>query len=140
MPYCKKCGYELDDDALFCPNCGTPVVKPKGDKSEGEVSIPEDTGGTLLNVNKTYGKMDIEKLPEGYEIEGRYRVIEKRYDEDYYSKSPIVNPEGPAKGKYKVLRGGSWIYNDNNCRTTNRVRFKPGFWNNYLGFRLVRDL
>jgi hypothetical protein len=26
MPYCRKCGTKLDDDARFCPACGTPVA------------------------------------------------------------------------------------------------------------------
>jgi hypothetical protein len=26
MPYCRKCGVELDEDAKFCPVCGTPVT------------------------------------------------------------------------------------------------------------------
>jgi hypothetical protein len=25
MPYCRKCGAKLDEDARFCPVCGTPV-------------------------------------------------------------------------------------------------------------------
>lgn len=25
MPYCAKCGKELDKDATFCPKCGTAV-------------------------------------------------------------------------------------------------------------------
>jgi hypothetical protein len=25
MPYCKKCGAQLDEQARFCPKCGTPV-------------------------------------------------------------------------------------------------------------------
>ncbi len=25
MPFCKKCGAELKEDAEFCPSCGTPV-------------------------------------------------------------------------------------------------------------------
>ncbi len=34
MPFCKKCGAELKEDAKFCPYCGTPIgaeerVKPK---------------------------------------------------------------------------------------------------------------
>jgi hypothetical protein len=26
MPYCRKCGAKLDEDARFCPACGTPVA------------------------------------------------------------------------------------------------------------------
>jgi hypothetical protein len=26
MPYCRKCGAKLDEDARFCPVCGTPVA------------------------------------------------------------------------------------------------------------------
>ena len=25
LPFCKKCGAELKEDAKFCPKCGTPV-------------------------------------------------------------------------------------------------------------------
>jgi len=28
MPYCSKCGAELDKDATFCPKCGTPAGPP----------------------------------------------------------------------------------------------------------------
>ena len=28
MPYCRKCGAKLADDARFCPVCGTPVTFP----------------------------------------------------------------------------------------------------------------
>lgn len=28
MPYCWKCGAELDEDAKFCPTCGAPVAPP----------------------------------------------------------------------------------------------------------------
>ena len=30
------------------------------------------------------------------------------YDQHYYEKSPDRNPPGPAAGKYRVIRGGSW--------------------------------
>lgn len=28
MPYCRRCGTKLDEDAHFCQKCGTPVVDP----------------------------------------------------------------------------------------------------------------
>jgi formylglycine-generating enzyme required for sulfatase activity len=31
------------------------------------------------------------------------------YDRDYYAVAPERNPPGPAKGIYRVLRGGSWF-------------------------------
>jgi formylglycine-generating enzyme required for sulfatase activity len=30
------------------------------------------------------------------------------YDLHYYAESPVDNPTGPASGRYKVIRGGSW--------------------------------
>ena len=34
------------------------------------------------------------------------------YDLYYYGVSPIQNPRGPAQGRYKVIRGGSWADTD----------------------------
>lgn len=39
----------------------------------------------------------------------------------------------------RVLRGGSWINFDLNCRVANRVRNLPDFRNDNLGFRLAQD-
>ena len=29
MKYCSKCGKEMIDEAIVCPNCGCAVVEPK---------------------------------------------------------------------------------------------------------------
>jgi uncharacterized membrane protein YvbJ len=29
LPYCAKCGTELQEDANFCPKCGAPVGAPE---------------------------------------------------------------------------------------------------------------
>jgi formylglycine-generating enzyme required for sulfatase activity len=60
------------------------------------------------------------------------------YDADYYQVSPELNPPGPADGTYKVLRGGSWRYRGNFCRTTNRVGNNPTFTYDDNGFRVSR--
>ena len=60
------------------------------------------------------------------------------YDKDYYSSSPSINPTGPTSGSYRVLRGGSWYYNAQYCRVSDRTYGNPVYtFSSYLGFRLV---
>jgi len=72
------------------------------------------------------------------------------YDRDYYSSSVDTDPEGPAKGKEKVLRGGCWT----DCTEAVTVTFRMsrassswretqptrdwGHFNPNVGFRLCR--
>ncbi|MEZ0397153.1 MAG: SUMF1/EgtB/PvdO family nonheme iron enzyme [Anaerolineales bacterium] len=58
-------------------------------------------------------------------------------DANYYKNSPKQNPQGPASGSSRVLRGGSWNNNDNNVRASNRNRNEPTNINN-VGFRCSR--
>jgi len=60
-----------------------------------------------------------------------------RYGEKYYAESPLDDPQGPAAGKYRVLRGGSWNDDPWDARSAVRVRIAPGYRNTYLGFRVV---
>ena len=43
-------------------------------------------------------------------------------------------------GSNRVMRGGSWNNNDNNCRSANRNNNDPSNRNNNNGFRLVKTL
>ncbi|GAB4401903.1 MAG: hypothetical protein OHK0053_25200 [Microscillaceae bacterium] len=56
------------------------------------------------------------------------------YDE--YSSTAQTNPEGPATGSYRVLRGGSWLYYASSCRSANR-HLTPTFRSSFNGFRLA---
>ena len=58
------------------------------------------------------------------------------YDEDYYSRSPEVDPCNRASGGIRVLRGGSWHGYARSCRSANRSVSGPGYRNYYYGFRL----
>ena len=62
MIYCRKCGYEMSDDSVFCPKCGTPVAKPEEGKSTDRESGRVKPGCTILHANKAYGVINIEQL------------------------------------------------------------------------------
>jgi len=60
------------------------------------------------------------------------------YDRDYYRNSPRENPKGPDPTKYRVLRGGSWFFNDvGYLRTAFRDGLEPAYWSSGVGFRSV---
>ena len=60
--------------------------------------------------------------------------------QDWYGDYPqkdVVDPQGPDKGKFRVLRGGTWFSHPGYCRSSCRFRNEPG--NRTLGvsgFRL----
>jgi len=54
------------------------------------------------------------------------------------SLNPIKNPNGPAKGVHKVIRGGSYLSHRINCIPHRRSRGFPNNKGSDTGFRLVR--
>ncbi|MFM7174568.1 MAG: formylglycine-generating enzyme family protein, partial [Caldilinea sp.] len=61
------------------------------------------------------------------------------YSDSYYRESGITNPQGPATGESRVLRGGAWDYDDRDVRSALRGSSGPDNWGNDLGFRCVRS-
>ena len=55
-----------------------------------------------------------------------------------YTAASAVDPEGPASGSDRVIRGGSWFYDAGDCRSAYRRIADPGDRSDNLGFRLVR--
>ncbi len=61
--------------------------------------------------------------------------------QDWYERDPpaaATDPEGPATGSYRVIRGGSWSSSAGLCRSAFRVSGDPSGRTNSLGFRLVK--
>lgn len=52
----------------------------------------------------------------------------------------VENPQGPATGKLKVLRGGSWNQPEYAVKTTMRLKIQPGTRSEEIGFRVVFDV
>jgi len=64
--------------------------------------------------------------------------VSDRIDSSYYNyrKSPRNNPKGPQNGKYRVVRGGSWLFGPGNVRAAYRNGYPLDFFNSDVGFRL----
>ncbi|NLF30989.1 MAG: formylglycine-generating enzyme family protein [Planctomycetes bacterium] len=54
-----------------------------------------------------------------------------------YASANVVDPQGPASGSYRVLRGGGWGSGARYCRSANRGNTYPANANYSLGFRVV---
>ncbi len=67
-----------------------------------------------------------------------FEYCSDKYAADYYQISPKSNPTGPTNSDYKVARGGSWYYNSEFMRVTDRRGWRL-FGNNNTGVRCVRD-
>ncbi len=55
-----------------------------------------------------------------------------------YPTGPVTDPIGPGSGFYPVIRGGSWHYSAEECRSARRQQTSSGDRYNELGFRLSR--
>ena len=99
---------------------------------------------TVANYAKSDGPVPVKSYPPNgyglYDMTGN--VVEwcaDIYGFDYYSASPDSNPNGPAKGKFRVIRGGGWHTGPMCCS----VYFRNGLrlnWRDFnVGFRCVRD-
>ena len=56
-----------------------------------------------------------------------------------YSKSPQTNPKGPAKGEFRVARGGGCTCSSYFCTVTYRFHGDPAMKQHGVGFRLAMD-
>ena len=66
------------------------------------------------------------------------------YAKKYYEQSPDADPPGPVQGDpyngkdpARVLRGGSWLYDTDLCRSAFRFKLPPGYRGDDVGFRVV---
>jgi formylglycine-generating enzyme required for sulfatase activity len=57
-----------------------------------------------------------------------------------YASGPVIDPQGPDNGAYRVIRGGSWRSVAHRCRSAYRNYSSPGNRGINLGFRLARSV
>ncbi len=62
------------------------------------------------------------------------------YYEECKKQGTVENPQGPAEGAFRVLRGGSWYLEAQKCRSSYRHYNPPGSRFTDMGFRLALSL
>lgn len=61
------------------------------------------------------------------------------YDAGYYRESPPGNPPGPSGGRRRCVRGGSFLGDVDDARTTARGAARPEARRRSIGFRVALD-
>ena len=55
-----------------------------------------------------------------------------------YTPEPVSDPQGPASGSFRVIRGSSWSNGAGRCRSAFRFFAEPVLRRDDLGFRLLK--
>ena len=116
----------------------------------GLESLGYDTADTLSNsgANTKAAKLDGPVAagsfqPNGYglyDMVGNVREwVADYYAEDYFAQSPVENPRGPEKTRWRVIKGGGW-YSGKGCNMVHVRNALPGSWQDFnVGFRCASD-
>jgi formylglycine-generating enzyme required for sulfatase activity len=147
--------YRLPTEAEWEYACraGTATSYSHGDYSEGlaqvanvadavfEAQYPELKGLVKASDNYAYTSPAGSFLPNSfglYDMHGNvWEWCADWYDPEYYAKSPVDNPAGPATGEERVYRGGGWFNCTRGCRSASRSAGLPENRNLTLGFRVA---
>jgi iron(II)-dependent oxidoreductase len=83
-------------------------------------------------------------VPNGYglyDITGNvWEWTSDFYSDSYYAVSPSENPKGPDRGRFKVIRGGSWHSGQMCVQTYYRNGLSPSWVDFAVGFRCVKEV
>lgn len=108
---------------------------------------PPDRERTNCEETNIHRPTPVGLLPRGMTPEGLHDMagnvlewVADWYAQEYYTKSAPEIPQGPDEGKYRVLRGGSWIHGSEYLRSADRYWFAPEDRYDFIGLRCAREV
>jgi formylglycine-generating enzyme required for sulfatase activity len=122
----------------FGPTITPQIVNYDGNYPYGSAPKGEYRGKTV-----PVGSLDVTNAFGLYDMHGNvWEWCSDWYSSGYYEEcrkqGMVTDPQGPATGSYRVLRGGGWYSLAVNCRSAYRCSDAPGIRSGNAGFRLVR--
>lgn len=86
-----------------------------------------------------------EKEPNAFGLYDMHGNVWEWVEDDFHDSYKGAPSDGrawvnkPRSGR-RVLRGGSWNFNEDNCRSAYRNRYYPDYRNYIIGFRVLLDI
>lgn len=98
--FCSNCGKELADGTRFCPNCGTPVIRPESSASHTQANPFEQNDHTTAGEaggntgshasDGSYQAGAGYQAGDGYQSGGDYQSGGYQYDNSWQNYSPVI--------------------------------------------------
>ncbi len=88
--FCRNCGKEIDDGALFCPHCGSQTLNPSGTQPQAQPQVQPMTQQTVNVQPFNAGPAQEAKGTNGFGIAGFVLGLLSLYLGVYFCITPIV--------------------------------------------------
>lgn len=153
--YCKFCNLVIPDDAVFCPNCGTPVEdmleetgvltenNTTSDYYDNHSTIPAESDQNIVNNVENISERNSiqENVPEAY-VNPQYQNSQDQYQniqQNSFSNTNIndLAPENKYQNDWKQQTSATASqenYNYTNISKPNIINCYKKFWKNYTNF------